>query len=87
MFIVFTVHTHLVTNHYIQSWYNKWDNTISRTTCARTNPEAQSGLVLVPMNTQDNMDQIRTEYGQYIDRKPTKQRQEIQKTNQTSTGN
>ena len=53
---------------------------MSGTTCAWTNPEAQSGLVLVPMNTQDNIDRIRTEYAHYIDRKPSKHRHEIEET-------
>ena len=52
---------------------NKWDDTISGATCGWTNTEVQSGLVLVPENTRDSTDRIRTKYGQ--------------KTKQTSTEN
>ena len=52
--------------------------TISGTTCLGTNPEAPTGLVLVPVNTRDNTDRRRkenlTEYQWNIDRKPSKHR-------------
>ena len=40
----------------------KWDDTISGTTLGWTNPEAKSGLVLVPVNARDKTDRIRTQY-------------------------
>ena len=44
----------------IHGTFNQWDDTISGTTCGWTSPEAQSGLVLPPVNTHDNTDEIRT---------------------------
>ena len=35
----------------INRTFNKWDDTISGTTCGWTNTEAQSGLVLLPVNS------------------------------------
>ena len=68
--------------------FNKWDDTIHWTTCGWTNPEVQSGRVLLSVNTGDNIDRIRTESRQKttqtstenrrkIDTKPSKHRQKI----------
>ena len=73
-----TVHARLQTITFshdtISGSFDKWDDTISGTTCGWTNPGEQSGLMMVPVNTSAIM---RTEYGQNIDRKPSKHRQNI----------
>ena len=65
--------TIIVSHGTISGTFNIWDDTISGATCGWTNTEVQSGLVLVPENTRDSTDRIRTKYGQ--------------KTKQTSTEN
>ena len=61
----------------ISGMFDKWDDTISGTTCGWTSPGAQSGFLLVPVNTRDNADKMKTEFGQNIDRKPSDHRQKI----------
>ena len=76
-----TVHDRLqiiIFSFTINGTFNKWDDTVSGTTCGWTSPEAQSELVLLPVNTRENMDKIRTIYEHNLRRK---YRQEI------STGN
>ena len=46
----------------ISGMFDKWDDTISGTTCGWTSPGAQSGLLLVPVNTRDNADRMRKEH-------------------------
>ena len=55
----------------INETFIKWDDTLRGTTCGWTNSEAQSGLVLLPVNTRDNTNIIRSN--------------NRQKTKQTST--
>ena len=52
----------------ISGTFSKWEDTISGTTCGWLNLEAQSGLVLVHVNTRDNTDRLRTDYGQIAGR-------------------
>ena len=55
----------------INETFIKWDDTLRGATCGWTNSEAQSGLVLLPVNTRDNTNIIRSN--------------NRQKTKQTST--
>ena len=61
--------------------YKKWDHLWG------TNPEAQSGLVLVPVNTRDNTDRVPNEYGQNINRTPSIHRQQNDAKSTETSGN
>ncbi len=85
MIIVLSIAVHarlqiILFNHdTINGPFNKWDDTISGTTCGWTSPEAQSGLMLLHVNTCDITDRIRTEYRKNIDRETNKHRHKIDK--------
>ncbi len=48
----------------INEKFNKWDGTITGTTCEWTKPDAHSGLVIVAVNARDITGRIRKEYRQ-----------------------
>ncbi len=95
MIIVLSIAVHLrlqniLFNHdTINGTFNKWDDTIRGSTLWLRSLEAQSGLMLLHVNTCDITDRIRTEYRKNIDRETNKHRHKIDKEytqNRTNIG-
>ena len=57
--------------------FNKWDDTISEITLGWLNPEAQSRLVLLPLNMRNKTDRTRTEHKKNTDKGTSKHRHKI----------